>query len=72
MPQEQFSERICEQKVNVPVPQVDARDERKRIAERLTRIWQSPVPLDKEKFADIRQLVATLSELAILHLFQLE
>ena len=40
-PQEKFSEKICEQVVKIPVPQVDAHDERQRLEERLARIWAS-------------------------------
>ena len=60
---DKFSERICERIVNVTVAQVDdAQDERQRIEERLIRTWNSPLPPDKEEFAEIRQLVARMSE----------
>ena len=61
-PHEQFSERICEQIVNVGVSHIDAQDSRQRIEERLTRTWNSPVPPDKEEVPKIHQLMARLSE----------
>ena len=54
IPKEQFSERICEQIVNVPDPQVDAQDERQSHRELPSA--------DHEEFAETDQLMARLSE----------